>query len=107
MQYGDAGQQMQHMHKSQDVEKRAIGIGGQIQTLCAQLLPRHILADAERNPQHQREQQPHRPLTALPRIDLAATDHVAPGNLDRSAAAQQQEGVEIKDRGQNDVPPVR
>ena len=47
---GDAAQNVQHVRAGEDIEKRAVRVGGQVQALRRQLVPRRVLPGIKSTP---------------------------------------------------------
>src|SRR5205823_9924405 len=78
----------------EDIEKRAAGTGREEQALGGKLAPRHYLSDDEYETQAERDP------------DQVRGD-APPAGFEDGARGKQEGGVEVENRRQAEVPPIR
>src|SRR6516165_6049356 len=104
---GDTGKHMKRMDKSQQIEERAVGTGGQVDTLRAQIAPGGKLANAKGQAEKERQKDPSAGPVRAARGERPGGSQQAAGHLKSGAAGQQNRRIKVKYRRQNDVGPIR
>src|SRR5438445_12379323 len=95
------------MHRSQHVEERAVGIRGQVKSLGTQLQPGEVLAKHKKQSKEQRDIQPARRARDLTSSPAHEGSYLATRHLQRNATGEEYKGVEIKNAGEDKMPPIQ
>src|SRR5207302_1691098 len=104
---GQTAQHMQGVNRRQNVEKRTVGIRGQIKALRTQLQPRSILAGNKKQPQKQSYIQPTSWTGDLTFPSAHEGANPAARHLECKAAGKEYKRVQVKNRRQNQMLPIQ
>src|SRR6516164_1802272 len=104
---GDTGKHMKRMDKSQQIEERAVGTGGQVDALRAQIAPGGKLAKAKGQAEKERQKDPSAGPVRAARRERRGGSQRAAGHLKSGAAREQNRRIKVKYSRQNDVGPIR
>src|SRR5277367_5656831 len=96
---------MQSMDSSQHIEERTIGVAGEEKTPSPQLQPRDVLTGHKKQSQAQGYIQPARGCRLISRSIHVGAD-LAASNLQRNAAGDQYQGVEVENWGKRKMRPI-